>query len=81
MDEHIIVTDIRKFIMDDILAGGIKLDAETTLQNAGIDSFSMIEILLFIQSKYNMLVPDNELTPENFRTLSALARLVNKLSV
>lgn len=81
MDENIIVTDIRKFIKVNILAGDAPLEAETTLQNVGIDSFSLIEILLFIQSKYNMLVPDDQLVPENFKSLASLARLVNKLSV
>ena len=81
MDENIIAADIKKFIEVNILAGNIQLDAETVLQNAGIDSFSIIEILLFIQEKYNMLVPDDQLVPENFKTLASLAGLVNKLSV
>ena len=81
MDENIIVSDIKKFIEINILAGNIKLDAETILQNAGIDSFSIIEILLFIQERYNILVPDDQLVPENFKTLASLARLVNKLSI
>ena len=81
MDENIIVSDIKKFIEINILAENIKLDAETILQNAGIDSFSIIEILVFIQEKYKMLVPDDQLVPENFKTLASLARLVNKLSV
>ena len=81
MDENIIVSDIKKFIEINILAGNIKLDAETILQNAGIDSFSIIEILVFIQEKYKILVPDDQLVPENFKTLASLARLVNKLSV
>ena len=81
MDENIIVSDIKRFVEINILAGNIKLDAETILQNAGIDSFSIIEILVFIQEKYKILVPDDQLVPENFKTLASLARLVNKLSV
>ena len=81
MDENIIIADIKGFIEINILAGNIKLDADTILQNAGIDSFSIIEILVFIQENYKMLVPDDQLVPENFKTLASLARLVNKLSV
>jgi acyl carrier protein len=81
MDENIIIADIKGFIEINILARNIKLDADTILQNAGIDSFSIIEILVFIQDKYKMLVPDDQLVPENFKTLASLARLVNKLSV
>ena len=81
MDENIIIADIKGFIEINILAGNIKLDADTILQNAGIDSFSIIEILVFIQENYKMLVPDDQLVPENFKTLASLARLVNKLSI
>jgi acyl carrier protein len=81
MDENIIIADIKKFIETNILAGDIMLEADTILQNIGIDSFSIVEIMLFIQQNYNILIPDDQLVPENFRTLQSLARLVNKLLV
>ena len=81
MDENIIIADIKKFIETNILAGDIMLEADTNLKNIGIDSFSIVEIMLFIQQNYNILIPDDQLVPENFRTLKALARLVNKLLV
>lgn len=81
MDENIIIAEIKKFIETNILAGDIMLEADTILQNIGIDSFSIVEIMLFIQQNYNILIPDDQLVPENFRTLKALARLVNKLLV
>lgn len=80
MEENIIIADIKKFIEMNILADGIKLEAETNLQNAGVDSFSIVEIILFIQRNYNISIPDSQLVPENFKTLLSLARLVNKLS-
>ncbi len=81
MDENIIIAEIKKFIETNILAGDIMLEADTILQNIGIDSFSIVEIMLFIQQNYNILIPDDQLVPENFRTLNSLARLVNKLLV
>lgn len=80
MEENIIVADIRKFIETNILAADIKLEAETNLQNAGVDSFSTVEIILFIERNYSIVIPDDQLVPENFKTLESLARLVNKLS-
>ena len=80
MEENNIITDIRIFIETHILAPGIKLDEETNLQNAGVDSFSTVEIILFIERNYSIAIPDDQLMPENFKTLRSLARLVNKLS-
>jgi acyl carrier protein len=80
MEENIIIADIRKFIETNILAAGIKLEEETNLKNAGVDSFSIVEIILFIERSYSIAIPDDQLMPENFKTLRSLARLVNKLS-
>jgi acyl carrier protein len=71
MDENIIIADINKFIKTNILANDILLEADTNLQNTGIDSFSLVEIMLFIQQNYNILIPDNQLVPENFKTLQS----------
>ena len=80
MEENSIITGVRKFIETNILAPGIKLEEETNLQNAGVDSFSTVEIILFIERNYSIAIPDDQLVPENFKTLRSLARLVNKLS-
>jgi acyl carrier protein len=79
MDENIIIAEIKKFIETNILANDIPLEADTILQNTGIDSFSLVEIMLFIQQNYNILIPDNQLVPENFKTLQSMARLTNNL--
>ena len=55
------------------------IDADTDLKSAGIDSFSTVEILLFIERKYGTAIPDDKLIPENFRTLRTLASTVHGL--
>ena len=52
------------------------IDAATELQDAGIDSFSIVEIILFIERKYGVAIPDDKMVPENFRTLEALSQTV-----
>ena len=81
MNENMIITDLQRFIVKNILAGDVILGPETALQNAGIDSFSLVEILLFIQEKYEIQVPDNQMLPDNFKSLTSLARMVSNLSL
>ena len=52
------------------------IGATTELQDAGIDSFSIVEIILFIERKYGVAIPDDKMVPENFRTLEALSQTV-----
>ncbi len=79
MDSTAIIENIKKYIEENILSGDVKIDATTNLQHAGIDSFSTVEIILFIERKYGVMIPDDKLVPDNFRTLQALADTVKEL--
>ena len=79
MDPNIIIEDIKKYIENNILSSDVKIDAATNLQQAGIDSFSTVEIILFIERRYGVMIPDDQLIPDNFKTLQALASIVQVL--
>jgi len=74
-----ITEELKKYIEQNILAPDVKINADTNLQDAGIDSFSTIEIILFIERTYGVSFSDDKLVPENFKTLRALATLVEGL--
>lgn len=79
MDVNTIIAEIKKFIETNILATDIKIEADSNLQQAGIDSFSIVEIILFIERKFGVVITDEKLIPENFKTLNALAATVEEL--
>lgn len=79
MDTNTIIEEIKKYIEKNILAEAVSLDADTELKKAGIDSFSTVEIILFIERKFGVAIPDEQLLPENFKTLRSLALTVTKL--
>jgi len=79
MDKQGIIEDIKKYIEKNILDASVKIEADTDLKNAGIDSFSTVEIILFIERKYGVAIPDHKLVPENFKTLQSLAATVQEL--
>jgi acyl carrier protein len=79
MDATTIIADIKKYIESNILSADVKIDASTDLKQAGIDSFSTVEIILFIERKYGVAIPDEKLIPDNFKTLQALSAIVQEL--
>ena len=79
MDANVIIEEIKKYIEKNILADAVQIDATTNLKQAGIDSFSTVEIILFIERKFDVSIPDEKLLPDNFKTLQALAVLVLEL--
>jgi acyl carrier protein len=79
MEPEIIIEEIKNYIKKNILAENVHIDATTNLKHAGIDSFSTVEIILFIERKYGVSIPDDKLIPENFETLQALSATVQAL--
>ena len=79
MDSNIIIAEIKRYIEKNILAEGIQIDATTNLKEAGIDSFSTVEIILFIERKFGVSIPDDKLLPDNFKTLESIAATVQDL--
>jgi acyl carrier protein len=69
-------TNIIHFLAVNILSENVSFDAQSTLSDLGIDSFSIVEIILFIERKYGAIVPDSLLVPENFTTIHAIAKMV-----
>jgi acyl carrier protein len=79
MDANTIIAEIKTYIEKNILAEGVQIAADTDLKQAGIDSFSTVEIILFIERKFGVAIPDEKLIPDNFKTLNALAAIVLEL--
>jgi len=58
------------------------IHAHTELIGDGIlDSLGVLNLVGFLEERFNILLPVEEFVPENFRTPSAIAALANRLSV
>ncbi len=79
MDTDIIIEELKKYIETNILSATARINADSNLQQAGIDSFSTVEIILFIERRFGVMIPDEKLVPENFRTLKALSLVVQEM--
>ena len=52
---------------------------DTSLISGGyIDSFSMVVVLIFLEKKFKIKIPDIDATPANFDTVNKMVDLVNK---
>ena len=48
-------------------------DAQSILADAGIDSFSLLELVMFVERSYGIKIPLELLTPENTKSIAAIA--------
>jgi acyl carrier protein len=49
---------------------------EPLLSNGLVDSFSLVDLSLFIEKQFNVAIDDTELNPQTFDTLAQLVALV-----
>ncbi len=55
-------------------------DDEALISSGLIDSFSLVDLALFVEDTFSVRIDDSELTSDVFDTLSELASLVEKRS-
>ena len=53
-------------------------DTDSLVDHGVIDSLTMMELIGFLEQTYGIQVTDDELIPENFETLSAIAGFVDQ---
>ena len=71
---------VKNEYLDEEDAEDMELDEKTQLISSGIvDSFSMVSLKLFLETKYEIKIPDDQATPEAFDTVSRIIELVNSL--
>jgi acyl carrier protein len=49
------------------------------LLDAGLTSMASVKLMLAIEAAYDIAIPDDDLTPENFRSIAAIEALVARL--
>ncbi len=53
-----------------------EIDAESLLVDAGLNSVDMVNLMLGVEAEFDFTIPQAEITPENFQSVSTLKRLV-----
>ncbi len=79
-NENSIQETIRKFFIDHawLQAEEELLDTESLLDRGVIDSMAMVELTAFISLTYAFEIEDEDLMPENFDSLAAIAAYIEK---
>jgi acyl carrier protein len=79
MTQHPIRARVREYVRENFLymRQGYELsDDDSLLGNGIIDSMGVIELITYVQEEFGVQVGEEEITEENFGTLSAIARFV-----
>ncbi len=73
--------EIKNFIIENFLYGQAENapdDEMSFMENGVIDSTGVLELVSFVQEKYNIRVSDEELIPDNFDSLNKLEAFITR---
>jgi acyl carrier protein len=57
----------------------VSLAGETDLYGAGLTSMAMVKLMLAVEVEFDVSIPDEDLHPDNFRSIEAVEALVGRL--
>ena len=55
------------------------LARDTDLHGAGLTSMAMVKLMLSVEVEFDLSIPDEDLHPDNFRSIHAVEKLVGRL--
>lgn len=80
MTEEDIKTEIKSFLAKNI--GNTSLEDEDDLFDSGlVNSLFAMELVSFVEKKFKIRVADKDLNLDNFKTISTISGLIQRISV
>ena len=67
-----------RLVREKLCDGGEPMTVETDLFAAGLDSMGIMQLMISIEERFGVRVPEASVTRENFSTASSLASLVRR---
>jgi len=73
-----IITLVRQILGQPAAARPLPIDAR--LSDLGLSSIKMVNLMLSIETEFDLAIPQGEITPENFASIASVEALVTKLA-
>jgi acyl carrier protein len=72
-------SEIEKFILEKIALDGETIARDEDLLETDIlDSLTIVELVTFLEAKFGIRVQDDDLLPENFKTIDEIVAFVER---
>jgi acyl carrier protein len=68
---------VRRILIERSITGAVTADAD--LREIGLTSLDMVDLVLSVESEFDLQIPEAQITPTNFRSISSIDALVNTL--
>jgi len=70
--------ELLELVEEHLLDGADGLEPGASLADAGLDSMAIMQLLLLIEGRFGLWLPEEDLTRENFACIRSLAAAVSR---
>jgi methoxymalonate biosynthesis acyl carrier protein len=71
-----VVPEIRGWLRENVTGGRDVSEDEPIIENGVLTSLQTVELVMFLEERFGIMVEDEELDEENFGSVNAIAGLV-----
>ena len=71
-----VVPEIRGWLRENVTGGRDVPEDEPIIENGVLTSLQTVELVMFLEDRFGIMVEDEELNEENFGSVNAIAGLV-----
>ncbi len=58
---------------------GASLPVDARLSELGMSSIKMVNLMLAVEGEFDLSIPQNDITPDNFRSVTSIEALLGRL--
>ncbi len=76
-----VTATVRRFVTDNFLLGGSDIgytDSDSFVGSGIIDSTGIMELVMFVEEAFDIVLDDSELIPENLDSVESVAAFVDR---
>jgi len=55
------------------------ISSEADLREVGLTSLDMVNLVLAVENEFDLTIPEADITPANFRSVSTISSLISRL--
>jgi acyl carrier protein len=75
--ENRVITVVQQVFEERLISQPVA--ADDILIEMGLTSLDIVRLVLLVETEFDLMLPITEITPANFRSISTINRLVNRL--
>lgn len=73
VSKELLVERVSTYLKQRFLTAEVSFDPSTSFADFGIDSMTVVELVMFIEEEFGIVIPADQLTAFNLNSLDALA--------